>query len=184
MVSAPVAASGEGSGEDGFELREPAAGDGARIYGLELTGQQQLSFLPGPWSGLGLLANYTWTGSTTEFGDAAFDERNLLLPRLVPHIGNVALTFDRGGFAGALSWNYQGTQLYSVGGSAETDRWLQDRYQIDLSASQQLPMGTRLYAEVNNLTGSNQLRYNDTVAFPDRYNIYGFRVLTGLRWNF
>jgi len=44
-------------------------------------------------------------------------------------------------------------------------------------------MGTRLYAEVNNPTGSNQLRYNDTVAFPDRYNICGVRVLTGLRWN-
>jgi len=68
-----------------------------------------------------------------------------------PISGNVALTFDRGGFAGALSWNYQ---------------------------------GTRLYAEVNNLNGSNQLRYNDTVAFPDRYNIYGVRVLTGLLWNF
>ncbi|TVR67165.1 MAG: TonB-dependent receptor [Gemmatimonadales bacterium] len=180
LVDAP------GSEIDGFELRRPEAGNAARAYGVEVAWQQQMNFLPGGWSGLGLLANYTWTGSTTDFDDPGYDERNLPLPRQVPHIANVALSYDRGGFSGNVSWNYQGTQLHSVQSDADNDRWLDARYQIDLSASQVLPFatGARLYAEVNNLTGQDQLRYRGDVMFPDRYNIYGTRVLAGVRWAF
>ncbi|TVP43588.1 MAG: TonB-dependent receptor [Gemmatimonadales bacterium] len=169
---------------DGFDFREPAAGDAATVYGAEMAWQQQLQFLPGHWSGLGIHANYTWTGSSTDFGEPAYDERNLPMPRQVPHIANLGVTYDLGGFSGTVSWNYQGTQLYSVEGNAENDRWLDSRYQLDLSASQQLRSGLRLIAEVNNLTGQDQLRYRGTEDFPDRYNIYGTRLQTGVRWSF
>ena len=173
-----------GSQFDGFDLREPAAGDAATAYGVEMAWQQQLTFLPGHWSGLGIQANYTWTGSSTDFGDPAYDERNLPLPRQVPHIANLGLSYDRGGFSGNASWNYQGTQLHSVMSDAENDRWIDARYQVDLSVTQQLRDGLRLLFEVNNLTGQDQLRYRGSPDFPDRYNIYGTRLQTGLRWSF
>ncbi len=173
-----------GSQFDGFDFREPAAGDAATAYGFEVAWQQQLQFLPSHWRGLGIQANYTWTGSSTDFGDPAYDERNLPLPRQVPHIANLGMTYDLAGFSGTVSWNYQGTQLHSVQSDADNDRWIASRYQVDISASQQLRSGLRLIAEVNNLTGQDQLRYRGSEAFPDRYNIYGTRLQTGIRWSF
>jgi len=80
--------------------------------------------------------------------------------------------------------NQQGTQLYSVESDAENDRWLASWYQVGISASQRLRSGLRLIAEVNNLTGQDQFRSRGTEDFPDRCNIHGTRLQTGVRWSF
>ena len=50
---------------DGWVLACPLNGKSATMYRFEIAYQQHLSFLPGPFSGVGLSANYGYTHSST-----------------------------------------------------------------------------------------------------------------------
>ena len=53
-----------------FTVNQPVNGDGARVHGLELAFQADLTFLPGHWRNLGLAANLTLAdGKTTLFNE-------------------------------------------------------------------------------------------------------------------
>lgn len=166
----------------GFDLIQPQSGDRATVYGLELAWQQRLAFLPGALNGLGVFANYTYSGSRTELGDD--NDRNLPLPEQVPHIGNLALSYDRGGFSGLLSVNYQGDYYQRIGATQMEDRLLRRRRQIDLAANQQLSPNVRAFVQLNNLNNEPYMRYFGNVDFPDENEFEGRWGTLGLRFNF
>ena len=104
------------------EVRKPVNGDDDNeIWGLELTGERQLTFLPGPWSGLGLYANYTYTdskstkvfsgtgvpGGSVEFTDVPFTGAP-------EHSGTVGLTYNKYGVDASLFYSTQARRLTSV----------------------------------------------------------------------
>src|SRR6266576_6531736 len=51
--------------QDGWVLSRPLNGKRATVYGLEISYQQHLTFLPGALGGIGLSANYGYTHSST-----------------------------------------------------------------------------------------------------------------------
>jgi iron complex outermembrane receptor protein len=53
-----------------FNISQPVNGQGGTVKGFEATYQQPFTFLPGGWSGFGVIANYTYADSdvTTEDG--------------------------------------------------------------------------------------------------------------------
>jgi outer membrane receptor protein involved in Fe transport len=57
----------------------------ARIRGIEASYQQQFSFLPGPFKGLGAFANFTYLEAQGNFGGLTQTNR---LPNLAPRSGN------------------------------------------------------------------------------------------------
>jgi TonB-dependent receptor len=167
----------------GFDLVMPANGASATVYGLELGWQQQLAFLPAPFDGAGILANYTYTGSRTELGDQ-FDRPDTRFPRQVPHFGNLALSYDRAGFSGLASVNYQSAYMYSIASAAEEDRFTHKRAQFDMAVSQQLTPRFRAFLELNNLTNEPFITYTGTLDRPIESEYEGRWGMFGIRFDF
>jgi TonB-dependent receptor len=170
----------QGGALNGYEVLRPENGAKATVYGAELAIHRRLSFLPGALDGLGLFANYTYTSSTTDFGP---DSRDLPLPEQIKHLSNVALTYDRWGFSGLISANYQGRFLYTVGSNPDTDRWHHHRTQFDASASQRLSSRLRATLQLNNLTNSPYTRYDGIIDRPYATEREGRWGTLGLRFN-
>jgi len=167
----------------GFELIQPRNGENASVWGIETAWHQRLLFLPGALNGLGIYANYTYTQSETDFGDAT--ARALPLEDQFRHVGNVALTYDGFGFSGLVSLNHQSDFLESVGSSAANDRFGRHRNQVDASFSQRLSPNLRLTLALNNLTNEPYVRYfpgQDGVPYENEFE--GTWGTLGLRFNF
>ncbi len=167
---------------DGFEVRQRRNGGTGRVLGLEAAWQQRLTFLPGTLSGLGIMANYTYTSSTAELEGI---DREVKLPRQIPHVANLGLTFDWAGLQSAVTVNHRSRYLFEV--TAEevpdhrshlypsADRYLNAQTQVDLSASYRINPSTSVFLELNNLTNTPQTWYD---GHPD----YHYRSSYNLRW--
>ena len=85
------------------------AGD-AHIYGFEVAYQQRMSWLPGPFSALGMLANYSWTGSKIDSIPGRSDSPGL--QRQAPNNWNISPTYDRGRISIRVGLSYNGPSIY------------------------------------------------------------------------
>jgi len=81
---------------------QPDNGRSADVLGFEFALQQQLRFLPVPFDGLGIYANYTYTDSEGVLPEG----REAKLLGQADHTLNAALSYERAGFSGQLSFNF------------------------------------------------------------------------------
>jgi TonB-dependent receptor len=124
----------------------PLNGDEANVFGFEVAYQQALTQLPGPFDGLLLSANYTYTDT-----DASIGGRNIPLPAASKHNYNAMLGYEKGPFSVRLSATYRDEYLDELGGSADEDRYVKDHLQVDLSSSLRVTDNVRVYAQFVNL---------------------------------
>lgn len=169
-----------GGNLDGYTQIQPINGESAIVYGLELAWQQQLSFLPGVLSGLGVYANYTYTYSEAEI--TGLEGRTVRLPDQIPHSANIALFYSIGGFFGQVSLNYQDIMVYEIGSTADQDRIFAPRTNLDISLSQRITPTLRAYAELQNLTNSSNWDYIGSTQYPYRNSFHGWWGNVGLRF--
>lgn len=103
-----------------LKITQPVNGeDDDRIWGVELAGERQLTFLPGWWAGWGLYANYTYTDSETTQPRAvapSIDESGILKIKTPyagspEHQGTLGLTYAMYGFDGSLYYTAQSRRL-------------------------------------------------------------------------
>jgi TonB-dependent receptor len=123
-----------------FDHIQPVNGGSSTLFGIELNWNQQLTFLPGAWNGFSISANYAYTKSTADVGGRL--ERSEL-PGQAANVANFAINYEKYGFSGRLSINYNGKFTEEVGQDAEHDRIYKAHTQMDFSASQQVSKGTR-----------------------------------------
>ncbi|MGY6558934.1 MAG: TonB-dependent receptor [Nitritalea sp.] len=182
----------DGSEFDGYQLITPLNGEEAFVYGIELAWQQKLDFLPGFLSNFGLYANYTYSRSEAKI--IVPNERRIPLPLQTPHVYNVALQYDKGGFSAQLSYNWRDTWLHSVGGSTsapsiqERGELFLDRYfasigQLDFTASQRISKNFSSFINLNNLTNSSHVHYFGQPVYPYRASFHSWWGHLGLRYN-
>jgi TonB-dependent receptor len=145
-----------------YQVTQPLNGDAATVRGFEVALQNQLRFLPRPFDGLGLYANYTFTDSTAHFPPHPGDST---LPGQSRHLGNLAASYEKGGFFGRVALNFHGVYVDQVGASQLLDRYYDRHTQLDVSVSQKVGRHLRVFASANNLTDA-LLRYYQGV--PDR----------------
>jgi len=122
----------------------------ARIRGLELSIQQQFSFLPGPLRGFGAFGNYTYTegegtfGTLVNFGALAISPR---VPFLTPRTINAGLSYVGYGFEARLMANYKSKTYQGGSGGVDFDSaartWvdLKVRYSVNKRYSAELIVG-------------------------------------------
>ncbi|MDO1450774.1 TonB-dependent receptor [Rhodocytophaga aerolata] len=170
---------------DNVELTQAVNGRTADLFGFEVAWQQNLTFLPGFLRGLGIYANYTYTSSEARlqnFTESDQQEITISLPGQSDHVGNVALSYMMGGFNGRISANFNGKfvseisdgNLYSVN----------NRVQIDLSASQTLTPKLRIFLEAVNLTNQKRVDFDNSLATPRTREFYGFWTRLGVKFDF
>lgn len=144
-------------------LHQTLNGETAKVFGLELNYQKNLTFLPGILSGLSIYTNYTYTNSNAD----TQDRKDLNLPGQAPHSANGTLSFAYKKYSIKGSANYNGTYVLSLGANDEEDITRDNRLQIDLNATYQLSKNWTIYTEALNLTNAAQFDY-----FGDKSRVY------------
>lgn len=174
------------AGVPDVEITQAQNGDEAVLYGFELAWQQNLTFLPGALRGLGIYANYTYTHSEADvLGLAGTDEdetTTIQLPGQADHIGNVAVSYQLKGFNARLAGNFNGDYVEEIDDG--TLYSIDQRLQIDFSASQAINQNLRAFVEVINLTNTRRVDYYDRISTPATREFYGAMGRIGIKYNF
>jgi TonB-dependent receptor len=162
----------------GYTATQPQNGARAVVYGAEVNWQQQLTFLPGLLDGLGVSANYTLTESSAEIPGR---ERKAPLPGQARNVGNLALLYDKFGFAGRIATSLYGTNLTGVGATSDTDIFFDDHLEMDISASYRTRHNAQVFVELANLIDGPRRRYRGTAATPVEHEYYAPWMQVGVR---
>jgi TonB-dependent receptor len=164
-----------------YHTTQPLNGEAAHLVGFETALQNQLAFLPSPFDGIGVYANYTFTDSSAKFPNHAGDAA---LPRQSRHVGNLAASYEKHGFQGRMSVNFHGSYVDQVGASDLLDRFYDKHTQMDLSFSQRITHNIRGYANVINLNDSRLRYFQGTSDRPLQEEHYHWWLEFGAKFEF
>ena len=142
----------------------------ATIRGWEANYQQQLTFLPGVWRGLALMANYTRLVPEGDFGNVGPRTTNLI-PNFVPTTANAGLTFKWRRLTTRVLWNYTGKYLLTYSATAASLAYIDERRSVNASASYAVTPRTRLFCDMANVFNEPSRRY---LYEPGRFNMINY----------
>ena len=186
----------------GYQFAYIANGQNAKLYGVEFAYIQHLGFLPGAWSGLGMMANYSKTGSSA--GTLPLRNDNPALQRQTPTMFNVSPSYDRGRLSARLGATYNSASIYQYqwqqctaaaqnGAGCEDpsnlgpkgpvgDNYLYAHLQIDAQASCRVAKGFTVLWQGLNLTNEVFGFYNGSPWYVTQREYYHPTYSFGLRW--
>lgn len=151
----------------------------AHAAGIELTYDQQFTFLPGALAGLGFEGNLTYVDSSGEIRPG----EHHTLPQTSPFNCNASILYDRGPINLKLGASYVSRNLWAVGGDSSTDIYSQSRFRLDFGGSYQITENLQAYFDVKNITNTH-LKFTQTKDenFPIQNEFYGADYLFGIRF--
>ena len=177
-------------------------GINAKLYGVEFSYIQHLGFLHGPWSGFGIMANFSKTGSSA--GVLPLRTDNPALQRQTPTMWNLSPSYDRGRFSARLGATYNSTSIYqyqwtqctsaqAAGGGCEDpsylgpkgpagDVYLYAHLQVDAQASYRVGKGFTVLWQGENLTDEVFGFYYGSPWYVTQREYYRPTYSFGLRW--
>lgn len=162
---------------------QPQNGGTANVYGLELSFQRQLDFLPGFLKGFGVYLNYTLTESSTT-GIQNREKDDLRLTGTAKNMLNASLSYETKKLVLRASLNYTSDYIDLIGGSSFDDVYYDKQLFLDVNASYAVSPKWRVYFEANNLT-NQPLRYYQGIrerTFQEEY--YNARINLGIKFDF
>ena len=159
-------------------------GDEADVFGFELGFAQAFT---GALDGFLVQANYTYTdadGSVTLV--AADGPRDIPLPSTSKHTGNISVGYDKGLVDIRLSGTYRDKYLDELGSDPALDRYVDDHFQLDLSAKYRVADGLQLFYEWVNITDAKYFAYNTLGGRRNiyQYEEYNWTMKAGVRMTF
>jgi TonB-dependent receptor len=162
-----------------YVLTAPVNGGNANVAGVEIAWQQLLKFLPAPFDGLGFLANYTHTESEATYYDGA-----RVIKDDLENVGrnsfNVTAFYERGSFAGRLSYSWQGDVLQDVGTNGLSSANDESFGSLDADLSLKFGQSMSVFIQGINLTDEAQRQFvRDDWFFG--YTRYGRTLMLGMR---
>lgn len=171
------------------QISRPENGAAASLMGFEVAVQRQLDMLPGALKWIGLYANYTYNDSKVEgITLSGRDISGLPLLGTAEHSGNFSISYDPPKGSVRLALNYQSESLDAGEGGynedAFFDRWADRRLDVDVSANWLVAKNTRWFLEANNLTNRPLRFYQGTRGRLMQDEFYGYRLQTGVKFDF
>jgi TonB-dependent receptor len=163
-----------------FWVTQPINAERGWLRGFEFAYQNRFASLPSPFDGLGLYLNYTYGDSKSSYPNRPDTQ----LAGQAKHVGNLAVSYEKGGFSGRVSVNYNGKSIFAVGDAPETDQWVDNHTQLDLSAQQRISDKMSLFLEVINLTNEPYRIYEGSTNRPLQEEYYRWWGTIGLKLNF
>jgi TonB-dependent receptor len=138
-------------------------GETAKVKGVEISYAQRFTFLPGFLDGLLLNLNYTYTDAkgTVFAGDDLTDPRRIPLPAAAQNTFNAVIGYEKGPISLRAAGTYRDKYLDELGGAADEDRYVDEHFQLDLSAKYRITKGVRLFAEWINVTDAPYFAYQN-----------------------
>jgi TonB-dependent receptor len=176
-------------------------GENAYLYGFEASYQQHLSFLDDVLKGLGVSANYSYTGSREKGVPLRTDH-----PRMIDqafNTWNFSPTYDTKRFSMRLGVTYNGPSLFSYNWISPTlapgagtdpsglgpagpsgDVWTLAHLQVDVQGTYRLWRG--MYVKFSGLNLNNEVfgYYTGSTQFVNQREFYKPTYTGGLRYTF
>ena len=160
---------------------------GGTLEGFEVSFQQPLTFLPGPLSNLGVLANYTYVKSEIDYLDAtgAVVATNDITG-LSRKAYNVTLYYEDDKWSGRVSAAYRDRYLTRVPGQeAGTDfDGTNETFNVDASLTYSLNDNLKFSIEGVNLTDEFSDQFVDSSDRVQFYHHTGREFLIGVRYTY
>ncbi len=182
----------------GYTIIRPVnAEDVSTVLGVEIELQTNLRFLPAPWNGILLGANFSIMDSKTyyplfdigrdpETGQAYIIDtvRAGPMPGQAEKLANLSVGYERKGFSARLSMLYQGESLAVVGTRKELDGYTDELFRMDFVVQQKFGKGWRVYLNLNNITNSADKSYLGDKRFPTAEEYFGMTADIGIKLSF
>ncbi|MCM8730528.1 TonB-dependent receptor [Hephaestia sp. GCM10023244] len=174
---------------DGIEyvITQPTNGKNGEIKGLEVGGQTFFDFLPGPFNGFGIQANYTYVDSSTP---AIIATELTPLPGLSKHSFNLAGLYEKGGLSARVAYNYRSKYLGSIYGlslGAGVAPELLPVYTkgygwLDASIGYDITKQITVTLEGSNLLQRREFTYYGSPTRPNGRSIDDRQIMAGIRF--
>ncbi len=184
----------------GFYLTEPVNSIGtSTVKGFEIELQTNFRYLPRPFDGIVLYANYSRMFSQTEFPFTYIDGyeptppfrprvvdtvRLERMPGQVDYVGNISLGYEKGGFSGRISLIVQGPSLQTIGTRSELDGYNGSFARWDLILRQKIKKRFSVYFNLNNFTNYSESSYLGSSRYVTREELFGWTGDIGVRYVF
>ncbi len=174
---------------DGIEyvIQQPTNGRSGEIKGVEIGGQTFFDFLPGPFDGFGVQANYTYVDSATP---AIIPTELTPLPNLSKHSFNIAGLYEKGGLSARVAYNYRSKYLSSIYGldvGADLPPELLPVYTrgygwLDASIGYDITPRLTVTVEGSNLLQRREFTYYGSPTRPNGRSIDDRQIMAGIRF--
>lgn len=175
----------------------------AKYKGIELDWQTNFWYLPEPFNGLVLSANYTFIDSEIS-KQVFFNTQGEIIPNTRPprreelladslriarmpdqpkHIVNITLGYDYKGFSTRLSYLYQTDKVTYISNEPILDNFTGAYARWDLSLQQKLDFGLQIYVNLTNLNNRADRNFRGSALNNPTYiEYYGFSMDVGIRY--
>lgn len=168
-----------------------------KVYGGEMELQTNLRFLPSPFDGILLSGNYSVIRSEAaypfyyveypapDYLPATSDSlRVLSLQGQADFIANATIGYEKGGFSGRISMNYQGPKFTSLGNTQFQDEYVDKYMRWDAALTYKFNSNWQVLMNLINFTNETERNYIYTKDQPSRIEQYGWQANIGFRYNF
>ncbi len=198
---------------NGYDLTMPVNAERtSTIMGMEFDLQTNFRFLPSPFDGFVINANYTMIESETFFpyiiitnlpvfpytATVTDTMRSGPMPGQVDDVVNLSIGYEKRGFSARISMVYQSSSLQvsegasigslakSVGTNAALDSYTGSSTRWDMTVRQRFKKNFTLFANLNNITNTPEITYlaGSKNNLLTRNIVYGFTWDIGLRYKF
>lgn len=173
---------------DDFEVTRPVNTDGGELSGVELNVRRDFDFLPGLWSNLGAMANYTYVSSDIEYLTSSTPGAptvNSTLVGLSKNAANGTLYYEDDRLSVRGSVAYRSGYLTQVPGrNSNFEEGANETVNFDMRISYQLNDSLEVSLEGINLTDEFESRYVDVSNRPWVYSHTGRQFYLGLRYTY
>jgi outer membrane cobalamin receptor len=167
--SPTVIGAGSDNGFDGdyvgYSYSTQPNGGFAKVKGLELSYNQQYTFLPGIWRGLGAYGNVTWMQSEGNYGTgvAIALAPNPRVAGFNPFVANVGISYIQNKLNLRVSYNYRGRYLSAYNANESRAVYFHARPTVDIKTLYNLNRHYSMYLDVVNVFMN-----------PDRQTEFGY----------
>ncbi|WP_420140341.1 TonB-dependent receptor, partial [Sphingomonas sp.] len=164
------------------QLRVATNGDTATVTGAEFIFSQAMRFLPAPFDGLLVNLNYTFTDADGTLPDG----RDIPLPAASRHTFNTVLGYEKGPVSIRLAGTYRGRYLDEVSDSADTDRYVDKHFQLDLSAKYNITKSIQIFGDWINVNNARYFAYQNYANSRRllQFEEYGWTAKGGVKVTF
>lgn len=165
-----------------YLVRRPVNGTGGDINGIEVNFQDNFDFLPAPFDGFGMVANYSYIDSSTPFVSPRTGEQ-LPIPGLSKNNVNLILFYEKGDYGVRLAYNWRDTFMDSIaaGGDGVFFDTTQD---LSLSTRWQFTPELSVDMQISNLLDSRVRQYGGVEDATKLYALNGRTYSVALRGKF
>jgi iron complex outermembrane receptor protein len=149
-------------------------GAGTSVSGAELAYQQNFTFLPSPFDGFGVLANYTYMDTHGGNRLQGASKNNY----------TASIYYEKGRFGGRLNYTYRGEFYVDTEGNSQDDRIQQPFGTLDANLTYSIGDYVSLVLEATNILQDSDQVLFEPIDLPAFYTDNGRRILFGLRATF